>query len=165
MQNAENESIDGLESKKEGVWSEKEARRLLKEVDESGEQIAPFARRVGFKAQRLHWWISKLGWKRSRPLKATEPAGPTKPAAAPAKPAASTKQAASAKPAAAPAKPSVPKFVPVRVVPDRYPATAPVNRGAGVVVEVGGRHIRVEAHFDAEVLRRIVYLLEEGQPC
>lgn len=85
-------------------------------------------------------------------MKATEPAGPTKPAAASTKP-------------TAPAKPSVPKFVPVRVVPDRYPATAPVNRGAGVVVEVGGRHIRVEAHFDAEVLRRVVYLLEEGQPC
>ncbi len=153
MHNAEKESTDEPESMKEGVlWTEEDARRLLRQVDESGEQIAPFARRVGFKAQRLHWWISKLGWKRSRPLRSAGPAIRPKRPGVP------------AKPAGAQARPSGPKFVPVRVVPDKTCTTAAVSRGAGVVLEVGGRSIRVEADFDAQVLRRVVDLLE-GQPC
>jgi hypothetical protein len=137
MRNPDAEVACSPEAKKEDLWTEKEVRRLLKELDESGEQVAPFARRRGFKAQRLHWWMSKLGWKRSKPL---QPSSPLQLAQ--------------------------PRFVPVRVVPDSKPtAGAPRGRGPGVVVELGSRHIRVEADFDAQVLRRVVQVLEEVPRC
>jgi hypothetical protein len=126
---------------KQGPWTEERVRLLLQQLDESGEQVASFARRHGFKAQRLHWWMSKLGWKRTRPL---FPGGPPPPDSASA----------------------APQFLPLRVVADgRLAAPVPSRPEAGVVVELGQRHIRVEAHFDAEVLRRVVQLLEQVPPC
>jgi hypothetical protein len=144
MPNPDHEAASSPQDKKEAPWTKKDVLRLLKELDDSGEQVAPFARRRGFKAQRLHWWMSRLGWKRSQPLKSGSPA----------------------KPVGSPAKPAPPKFVPVRVVPDpKPPAVTSRSREAGVVVELGGRHIRVEADFAPQVLRQVVRILEEGLPC
>ncbi|HYE77685.1 MAG TPA: hypothetical protein VEI97_06845 [bacterium] len=151
MRNADDEAAGSLEDKKQDPWTEKDVRRLLKELDDSGEQVAPFARRRGFKPQRLHFWMSRLGWKRSKPLKSASPAKPVE---------------APAKPVGSPAKPAAPTFVPVRLVPDPRPAAgASRSRAAGVVVELGSRHIRVEADFDPDVLRKVVRVLEEGLPC
>lgn len=119
------------------VWSEKKVRRILKELDESGEQVAQFARRHGWTPQRIHWWMSKLGWKRSSPV------------------------TAKGKVVATP-----PKFVPVRVVEERRPGVAALaTRGSGVVLELApGRLIQLERGFDDEVLLRVLQVLE-GAPC
>jgi hypothetical protein len=145
MPNPDHKATGSPEDKKETPWTKKDALRLLKELDDSGEQVAPFARRRGFTAQRLHFWMTRLGWKRSKPLTSSSPAKP---------------------PVGTQVQPAAPKFVPVRVVPDHKPAAvASRSRAAGVVVELGGRHIRVEADFDPEVLRQVVRVLEEVLPC
>lgn len=124
---------------KEEPWSERKARRVLKEMEQSGEPVAHFARRHGWTPQRLHWWMTKLGWRRSRP--AAEPSAQAK---------------------------EGPRFVPVQIVPDR-PAPVLAARplaSSGVVIELGqGRRICVTAAFDQEVLRQVLAVLEEGAPC
>jgi hypothetical protein len=98
-----------------------------------------FAKRRGFTAQRLHWWMSRLGWKRTPLPAAVEPPQ-----------------------AAAPVPSPVPAFLPVRVVPDRKSrlGSAP-RRPAGIIIELGSRHLRLEGDFDEQVLYRVVQLLEQ----
>jgi hypothetical protein len=58
---------------------------------------------------------------------------------------------------------STPAFLPVRV---RSESRAAELVPAGLEVRVrGGRSVRVEVGFDAELLRRVVAALEEGAPC
>ncbi len=139
MQEQKIETTTQGERGKEEPWSERQARRVLKELDQSGEPVAHFARRHGWTPQRLHWWMTKLCWRRSRPAAVTpEPA----------------KQG--------------PRFVPVQIVAGRASAgvAAPPAGSSGVVIELGrGRRICVTAAFDAQVLRQVVALLEEGVSC
>jgi len=140
MPEREEQSSKDPGRRKQALWNEKKARRILKQLDESGEPVEHFARRHGWVPQRLHWWMSKLGWKRSRP--ATPP---------------------TQEPAV-----KAPQFVPVRVVPDRSAqrGTGPEAQGPGVHIELGGAcSIRVAAHFDAQVLRQVVLALTEDLPC
>lgn len=53
MQRQKEEAGGSPERGKQDQWTEKDVRRLHKEMDESGEPVATFARRQGFKAQRL----------------------------------------------------------------------------------------------------------------
>jgi transposase-like protein len=139
MQEQKIETTAEGERGKEEPWSERKARRVLRDLDQSGEPVAHYARRHGWTPQRLHFWMTKLGWRRSRP--AAEPSAPAK---------------------------EGPRFVPVHIVPDR-PApgvAAPHLVSSGVVIELGrGRRICVTAAFDQEVLRQVLTVLEEGAPC
>jgi transposase-like protein len=56
-----------------------------------------------------------------------------------------------------------PTFVPVRV---RATAAVVETKPAGVEVKLrGGRTVRVEADFNADLLRRVVTVLEDGASC
>ena len=56
-----------------------------------------------------------------------------------------------------------PTFVPVRV---RATAAVVETKPAGVEVKLrGGRTVRVEADFSADLLRRVIAALEEGASC
>jgi hypothetical protein len=139
MQEQKIETTPEAERGKEEPWSERKARRVLKELDQSGEPVAHFARRHGWTPQRLHFWMTKLGWRRSQP--AAEPSAPGK---------------------------QGPRFLPVQIVPDRAAAAvaAPPPGSSGVVIELcRGRRICVTASFDAQVLRQVVAVLEEDAPC
>jgi hypothetical protein len=43
-----------------GRWTEQDARRVLEELDKSGETVAGFALRRGLVPQRLFWWRKRL---------------------------------------------------------------------------------------------------------
>jgi hypothetical protein len=42
-------------------WTESDARRVWREWREAGGSLEAFARRRGFGAQRLRWWMNRLG--------------------------------------------------------------------------------------------------------
>jgi transposase-like protein len=42
-------------------WTEDQAREVLHRQGASGQNVTRFARRMGFVAQRLHWWRRRLG--------------------------------------------------------------------------------------------------------
>ena len=42
-------------------WTESDARRVWREWHEAGGSLEAFARRGGFGAQRLRWWMNRLG--------------------------------------------------------------------------------------------------------
>jgi hypothetical protein len=42
-------------------WTESDARQVWREWREAGGSLEAFARRSGFGAQRLRWWVSRLG--------------------------------------------------------------------------------------------------------
>ena len=54
-------------------------------------------------------------------------------------------------------------FVPVHVVPDARPAGDASRQGLELLVS-GGRVLRIGPGFDEPTLRRLLALLEEGQP-
>jgi hypothetical protein len=54
-------------------------------------------------------------------------------------------------------------FVPVRVVADEQPAREAIGDGLELVL-ANGRRLRVGPGFDGPTLRRLLALLEEGQP-
>jgi hypothetical protein len=56
-----------------------------------------------------------------------------------------------------------PAFVPVQVVPEPEPA-AEDSRSALELLLAHGRVLRIPAGFDADTLRRLLALLEEGRP-
>ncbi len=54
-------------------------------------------------------------------------------------------------------------FVPVHIVPDEKPATAPATSSPGLEVVLGtGRVLRISPGFDGPTLRRLLAILEEG---
>lgn len=55
------------------------------------------------------------------------------------------------------------RFVPVHVIADEQPAREAVGDGLELVL-AGGRRLRVGPGFDGATLRRLLALLEEGQP-
>jgi hypothetical protein len=50
-------------------WTEADARRLWTEWRAAGGSLEAFARRNGFSAQRLQWWVKRLGLKDSGPAR------------------------------------------------------------------------------------------------
>ena len=42
-------------------WTEREARKQVKEWRASGESLSAFARKRGFSASRLKWWLKRMG--------------------------------------------------------------------------------------------------------
>ena len=46
--------------RKQGHWTEEDARRVLGELEASGESVTGFARRRGLVPQRLWWWRKRL---------------------------------------------------------------------------------------------------------
>lgn len=172
MQKPKTQTAAGHSPSAQVVWNEKKVRRILQELDQSGETVTHFARRHGWTPQRLHWWISKLGWKRTCPaVAAPKTPVPPKPAASTLKPVAPQETVAKSKPlaskptASVPSDPkSVPSFLPVHVVADSSvrPGVCPT----GVLIELGpGCCIRVEPRFDAQVLRQVVQALAGAQAC
>ncbi len=55
------------------------------------------------------------------------------------------------------------RFVPVHIVADEQPAREAMADGLELVL-AGGRRLRVGPGFDGPTLRRLLALLEEGQP-
>jgi transposase len=57
------------------------------------------------------------------------------------------------------------RFVPVQVVPEPRSETPPESSAGALELMVGtGRRLRIGPGFDAPTLRRLLALLEEGQP-
>lgn len=48
-------------------WTETDARRVWSEWRAAGGSLEAFARRSGFGAQRLQWWVKRLGLKDQAP--------------------------------------------------------------------------------------------------
>jgi hypothetical protein len=57
------------------------------------------------------------------------------------------------------------RFVPMHVIPDDKPVATPDASGSGLELLLGSsRVLRVGPGFDGPTLRRLLALLEEGQP-
>jgi hypothetical protein len=57
------------------------------------------------------------------------------------------------------------RFVPVQVTAEPEPRTTAAGQSSGLeLVLAAGRRLRLAAGFDAPTLRRLLALLEEGQP-
>jgi hypothetical protein len=50
-------------------WTEADARRMWTEWRAAGGSLEAFARRSGFGAQRLQWWVKRLGLKDQGPAR------------------------------------------------------------------------------------------------
>ncbi len=124
--------------RREGRWTLADGRGLVAAFEgrPAGETAAAFARRYGLDAQRVHWWRARIREVDGR---------------------------------------AAVRFAPVRVVapgprspeaPGAGAAVAPTPpRTPSVEVVTGGRSVRVQAGFDAELLRRVLAALEEGATC
>lgn len=42
-------------------WTVEQARHLLQRIDDSGQSVSAFARRIGVSAKRIYWWRRQLG--------------------------------------------------------------------------------------------------------
>jgi hypothetical protein len=57
------------------------------------------------------------------------------------------------------------QFVPVEIVPDEPAAVGDNDHGRLQLVLHGGRRLSIAPGFDADTLRQVLAILEEGQPC
>jgi hypothetical protein len=59
----------------------------------------------------------------------------------------------------------MPAFVPLEILPEPLPLPTAAATGSGLELVLGrGRVLRIGPAFDAPTLRRLLALLEEGQP-
>ena len=117
-------------------WSRREAAVVLARLEDSGQNVATFARQHGIPDKRIRRWKAKLP----------------------------SPHALVAREAATVAEHTIP-FVPMRVVETRVETMGAADGSSALEVVVrGGRAVRVSLGFDDETLARVVTVLE-ALPC
>ena len=117
-------------TKQSKAWTEKDARRVLKEQAASGENVWTFATKRGLVPERLYRWQRKLGPSASKPRKRSS----------------SKRRMRFAEVARTPESPGA--------------KTEQPEKGRLEVVLAGGRRISVPSGFDAQDMGRLVAVLE-----